>query len=460
MIQGSLIALAAVDAPLIDIQKHFTPTYVMDILTKKGDNLYETTISPGGFTAEYIDFVGLTVIRKNADDTTINIKDIEFRIGTKTIVQIPYRLLEALFTVKHIGNKTIFKGDFSMFLAKIPVIRLVFEHMQVLVHVGDSSNIDKIILPLCCTYLDSDARKEVALKEQSVSTLQCIEEIELSNCIPNTEHNVGGFKYDAAVDFKGRSKGFFVCGDIDNIVAFKVYVGFYVPTEDVVREGHYMLLEKTMIEHIGVRVSDKVLYIPINAEMDFKKNSTASYQGSLGFSSLDRSRIEIIMSEKVDSIHVYSLAYNKLVIKSGMSTIVHKKKAEKIHDDYNDGNRWTRVDEVADISGIMGGQVYYKCYACNKSMTTNVIEHFNDVKARTCPDCSCEWTNWNMYINRQPRTPVEVEERAVKALETAAKDTEKQNSDRSPEEAVRLKDETNKKLEESAQKYSVAVVNM
>ena len=394
---GGLINICTYDETdkfLYQHNKKRAYSYLSESMIKKGNKLYEITIRRN---VDKYNLIGLTILRKSEEDTTIPIIDIECRIADNTIFQIPYELLKGLYKVNHIRKTTTIACDLEMFIKDIPLVRLAFHEVKFVVHLENSENIDDILVRSENILLEGDERKEFAKKDELKQTIQCLEQIEVKESDEEYPH---GILYKAKVNCKGRSKGFFINCDVNNIRGFKLFVGYTLSSGEV-KMYNYAFYDFAMLEHLCTRISDNILYIPFNKNVCYKNKSPSSYDGSIPFSKLDESYIEIITRTPVDTINIYSLSFNLLHTHSGIHTIIYDKNHEKIHNDYNDSKRWYYVDLPLEVrTKNQVGRVYYKCEVCNDVILEDLPKYFNSMSSIDCPNCSNSWTNWTKYCNR------------------------------------------------------------
>jgi hypothetical protein len=125
--------------------------------------------------------------------------------------------------------------------------------------------------------------------EQPVQQLEC-GEIKLEN-----KYNKKDF------EFSRLTKGFYLNGNINLITQFKILINGSI----------FIDYDKLMLNLIGVRISENMMYIPLEINVNPKDKSYPTYKSALDMARIEKTTIEINTDKPVDSIiKIYLLGIN------------------------------------------------------------------------------------------------------------------------------------------------------
>ena len=199
---------------------------------------------------------------------------INFQIGNQTLLNIPLSILWNLKEPEICGDKLYLEIPFEMFFGNIHMVGLQFREVKINIvnHMNLVNYVSGYSL-ICKTYIgDSQYRRD----NQDVSNccIQQISSLEVNVSLENRE-NVSDVFRITTNSFPGFSKGFFIeSSNIDNLKCIHFYIN------DVIRINY----DKFMIRNKCQRISNNMIFFPLNPDISYNDRSFNSFVGSINLS--------------------------------------------------------------------------------------------------------------------------------------------------------------------------------
>lgn len=252
------------------------------------------------------EFCGLIVKTILSPEDFLNqIDNIQIINSNYSIVNVPKCLLQTVSTVRRCGEYLNVNIDMTPFIGEINMIGLSFHSQKIKLNLLSIENIKEvnfIINYLCFNHNQRVLRARAEIKSPYQSILgakaeEPCQEYSFSIQAPNT-------------------KGYFIYGNINSLQRVKlVYNG--------IERWNY---SREMLNFIGNRINDNLLYLPHNSRTDWKDRDPQSYVGAIvtqndvdmTFLAPKKHDIELFFQEPQPKVELYTLSHNVFITKDGL----------------------------------------------------------------------------------------------------------------------------------------------
>jgi hypothetical protein len=224
------------------------------------------------------------------------------------------------------------------------------------------------------------------------------------------------------IHFDGFTKGFFINCDVDSLNEIKFLI-------DGIERINY---HRFYIDEYCTRINPRMLYIPISANNTL--HTLFNFTGALNISNLhnSNSRIQLRFNASQNYIGIHNLYENNITYSSGGVGLDNVRRIGLIWMtavEILESNRSDIGNIINDLSNnvvfsnnviskhigqdedniclinhepIRENEKYMECTSCNKKYFEVAIKHWlnmREINNRTCPNCRCQWTDFNTYLN-------------------------------------------------------------
>jgi hypothetical protein len=259
------------------------------------------------------------VFSHGSDGVAPDLSDLTFavQIAGTDLITVPVRLLQAIGSTDVGNEETVVKFDFRTFIEFIPLIRIVYHEIHVVLRsqqkpIADYGITGADIISSYVAY-DSKLRRDFTRREEYEQYMQCLLALE-GRC---GSENI---KIDLAGKTLGLCRGFMIEG-----VAMDALTGYELRC----CAGGVVRYDAAMIRAVGQIIDRTCIFLPFNAVSKFETNHPDSFVGSVDFET-DRvkdSRKTLQVSfrdaEAAAAAKVYAVCINRIKTKSGMGGILH-----------------------------------------------------------------------------------------------------------------------------------------
>jgi len=357
---------------------------------------------------------------------------LDILIGGQQMFSIPLRFMMHLKNYEICDNKIYISIPFQMFCSEIKMIALSFHDVNfVLTNVENIINIfSSFKLISKGIFYDTDIRRELATNtiEEIIQTLASLETTSL---IPRND-----FKYN--IPFDGIHKGFYIeCENVDEINEIRLSLAH----NDRFHYNRFFVRTKC------VKISQQLLYFPMNFDKSHQNRSPEDFEGSLNLSRIDVAMLNIKLDTLNTKICLYGLGSNILRTLSGMCGLRYSQVSSfNLYCDYQENGIYnnllnlihqpliqtdvqespltTDIQETGNIvhkaitddkkmccithDDIANGERYMNCSKCNNNFKEEPILQWlrqrTELRQQTtnpCPLCRQKWSDFNIYINSE-----------------------------------------------------------
>jgi hypothetical protein len=247
-----------------------------------------------------------------------DLSDLTFavQIAGTDLITVPVRLLQAIGSTDVGNGETVVKFDFRTFIEFIPLIRIVYHEIHVILRSQQKPIAEYGITgtDLICAYaaFDSKVRRKMAKRDEYEQYMQCL----LAVWGRGGSENV---KIDLAGKTLGLCRGFMIEG-----IAIEALTGYELSCA-----GGVVRYDAAMIRAIGQMIDKTCIFLPFNAVSNFETNHPDNFAGSVDFET-DRMKggsktlqLSFRTVEAAAAAKVYAVCINRIKTRSGMGGILH-----------------------------------------------------------------------------------------------------------------------------------------
>ena len=330
----------------------------------------------------------------NQTDNIQRLKSVKFRIGGELILDIDINFLKKILPdcVTEYNNTIVYNIGFNRFYQQpysfnfdtdgFIMIALQYQNIECIIETIDEINVTSIELYGINKFLNTPNRRSAATQLRRDNILQ-LQSYKINNVTTNS--------IIFAPPFILSTTGFFIeMPVIDNLSEIKININNMT----------YIHLNIIQIKLYCIRITDDLIYIPINSKIDMWDASSGCI---LNMSRLDSLEFVIHAIDNINTIKVYTLTKNELLYNNGIATLVYESNNHHIEID----NLFERIinrkylsDEVCQISylPIYKKILYLKCSTCQKCFIKRHILLWLD-RNNSCPNCRSAWADYTNYRN-------------------------------------------------------------
>ena len=323
--------------------------------------------------------------------------------GGSIIQKFSISLMESLKNLERTDNDIVLKVQDFMSHEFI-MIATQYHEVQITIENIDQSIISNVSLVTENTFCDSPERRGLAQHGHEEKITQITSQTIQSDTNGNIQQQ--------RINFSGCSKGYFIESEnIDKLSKLQLHLN---------GQERYNY-NKTMINIIGRKVSDNLLYIPFGNRTDFENTEMNSYIGSLNHNRIDDVKMTVTF-DNMDTSHSFKLhsqSFNIIRYMSGMMGLVYgfSQSTEPIITTTTTTTttittesiyrRLTNVQQCPiNMEDIIGD--YGKCGTCNNCFNYEPIMQWVN-SHHTCPLCRSHWTDNTKFINEDEPNNNQVE---------------------------------------------------
>lgn len=346
--------------------------------------------------------IGLSIETDNTIDEVFNkINFFSLEIGGSKIIKIPSGILRLISVTERIGNVWLLKLNLEPFISSdLPLVALTFHIVYVVLEFNNINQINNSKLLMEFKYLDFQSRRNLLQEPLGIP----IQQINGSVQEFNERNNVY-----MRLNFNQLSKGYFIKGDIDHLDRLTLKLN------NIERYSY----DRVMLNYVGKRVAQDVIFIPFNQNIDWKQRTNETYIGGLNQSRVENIQLRAEFSRPVSSIGVYSLTLNGFRIVHGLSNLRFENRGDiQLIENFvpfnppppaqtpviiwqiqnkpiNPDKKFCAIahDEIEDNAE------YCECHNCHNCYTAENLKEMFKTLEKKCPLCRENWINWIIYKN-------------------------------------------------------------
>ncbi len=208
------------------------------------------------------------------------------------IYTVKLRFLLNLENYEIIDDELYVNLHFTTFLDEINLIGLRLMPVSYVLR-GTNDVFSSISILAKATFLDNQERINVA-RSLITFIMQSTYSMEINNI--NTNILVQKLK------FLGISKGLFIeCDNVSNISNITLTLD---------NKYDRIFYNKFLIKKLCIKITDKLLYVPLNPETNWKERTKESFDGAINFSRIENVILRIDFNDVVSRVTLYSLYGN------------------------------------------------------------------------------------------------------------------------------------------------------
>lgn len=368
-----------------------------------------------------LEYLVFKYIGNNRDDLMTELNNIindsdfgefELTIGGTTIWKNTLSFFMKLNKPRIINNAICIKLPYDMFIDEIPLISLMYHEARIFIRLNRS--MPDYEISICYNQIYYDQAERARICQQHIDMpIQYV-----SSYITKLNNPANIIRHHFAFD--GLSKGYFLEGDIDDITGLKLKLN-----------GHdYLDYNNITLNLYGIRIHEKLLFLPFHPNVDYKNISYSSFNEGLHHGRVDTVVCIINFNNNQTNFAVHSLEYNKLMFASGMGglylsnisfisieteSFATTQPYANIFGGYTRSNTmtWTTINKIINLDknnecpisyiSFEEGCTYCTCSICEYNFDADTLKQYfstlnNDKK---CGMCRSEWTNYTVYTNSE-----------------------------------------------------------
>jgi hypothetical protein len=375
-----------------------------------------------------IEFLELSFVNPDRD----NLNDIKklmltMTIGGQKIQQLPLSLFINLNEPIISEGKMYINLCFDMLFGNLRLISIC--HHDVKFALSENEIISEYGITTTITYLNMDERRSMALNSHE-ELIQQISFLDIKADL-NDETQTSDTFHLIHLPFSLISKGFFIeCDNVDNLNNILLRLN----GNDRFNLNRFLIMRKCK------KINQSLLYLPFNYEKTYSERTLQSFEGSANLSRLSDISLNLKFNTAINNIKIYCLQSNIYREMGGMGGIVYE--PDLRNDTYDLRNNTIIRPEIVSSAEInsttpmrsirlpadgptmnpiinedesncpilcepigVGGK-YMSCSQCNKNFSEEALKQWLENKRphqRTCPLCRVRWSNFEIYINSEPR---------------------------------------------------------
>ena len=260
-----------------------------------------------------------------------------FSIGYRQILQMPLQFLWNLKTPTIVNNKLYLSIPFDMFFGKINMNQLVNNDIKFSIkNVSEINNYARNFSLICKitltnSFLTGQQQHQHHQSQQiNPETIQQLTTLQV-NHNPNVFNMTNGStEFRIRTDcFDGVTKGVFISCDTDDLYEIKFYIN------NVLRINYDLFF----IQNFCTIISSKLLYLPFNettsfnGTTSFNERNISSFDGSINFSHINSSILNLQFRTEQSTVCVHNLYCNQIRYQNGMGGLVDEYEPSFIHTD-------------------------------------------------------------------------------------------------------------------------------
>lgn len=310
---------------------------------------------------------------------------------TKSILTNPLDMYAHLETPVKINNKIIMKLPFDYLLGQFILIAHQYHpiNYKIIFNSKYRQFFSNISMGIELTYIKSMERVNCVLKSHNY-LVQCIQSEIIDLNILNRESKM---EFIQIVNFKDKTKGYFIQGNIDELVNVELYLN------DHLRYSY----DEIMIYEFCHRISKNLIYIPhIGQNMNYKNISNTDYDLGINQNLLEI-KFKLKFSQPQFKFSIHSITLNSIKIMGGMMTLEIKSNYSHmmfVNSSYmNKKGKHVWMKLYKKIDSFELNESYCICNTCFCNCKYDLLIEYLE-KNNKCPMCQNIWTNYVEYINQ------------------------------------------------------------
>ncbi len=340
------------------------------------------------------------------NDTTrvneiLNKINISYCLGERKIFNVKMRFLLNLENYEIVDNELYVNLHFNIFFNPINQAGLQ-NHTVYYVLDGIENNFESIHILSKGTYVDTHDRRNLVQSAFS-SIMQTIDSIQFNNVNQNL--------FRKKIVFNGVSKGLFIeCDNINHINNITLKINVY----DRLSYNKFLIKKKCL------KITDKLLYLPMNSGTNWSERTKESFDGAINFSRIDTIILQINFDSTISQVTIHNIYGNEFRQIGGMggtafSHEINPFKIEEYHNENimitniinNNINIYKPIEDDKNICNISHeeieiGMQYMSCDSCENNYIAEYLKRwFRTNSSRPCPTCRVRWSNDTEYINAE-----------------------------------------------------------
>ena len=226
------------------------------------------------------------------------------QVSDQTILQLPLSLLHELKPAEIHDHKIYFHIPFSSFFSAINFLELYNSTVTFIIQdFNELSNYANNFSLVTKVYLYSSSERANMMSVSSRQFIQQIGTLYVSN------RQISGLNFQIQTNvLNGPTKGFLLQCSVQDLISIKFYIN------NLLRIDYNRFLILTAC----VKISDHLIYIPINDHTDFKEKGTNTYAGAINLSRLQNSTMCLQFSVDQAKVVIHNVYANHFRQVSGL----------------------------------------------------------------------------------------------------------------------------------------------
>lgn len=218
---------------------------------------------------------------------------VRFTLGGRDIQELPLSLLMNLNEPIISGENVYINLCFDMLFGKLVLIGLQYSEVTVDLVGDDISCITKFSIVSKQSYVEGLERKHLIKPFQ-----ECIQQISFMHIVPDGNIGETNIVYSVNLDFIHISKGIFIeCDNVNDLSCIKLKFN----NLERFNLDRFLILTKCK------KITQSLLYLPFNYNMDYLERTIESYEGSANLSAIDHINIIFAFEKPTSYVKIYNL---------------------------------------------------------------------------------------------------------------------------------------------------------
>lgn len=250
-----------------------------------------------------------TLNTNNFLDSFENYK-LKIKIGNTIIIDHYLSLYSKLNTMDCImPNNYLVKIPFESFCDKILIAALRYMNVQIFIQNADNINLETITLISGNTFETAFIETSYQDREHLQHFQQIIqdENITCNNISIESNYNL---ESNYNINLYGNIRGYFLEGDIEKLKNIKIIYG----------GNEFINYDKLMINLFSKKIHDKLIYIPLNNNFDYKECKHDNFAGSINHNLFQRIQLNLQWDSPPNALRFYGLTLSFMRTIMGMCT--------------------------------------------------------------------------------------------------------------------------------------------
>jgi len=352
----------------------------------------KTTIIPNeGDAYEFCGLIVKTIL--SPEDFLNQIDNIQIINSNYSILNVPKCLLQTVSAIKRCGEYLNVNIDMTPFIGEINMIGLNFHCQNVELNLLNTQNIEEVKFIIKYVFFNSNERV-LRFHTKIQSPYQSIVGAKIEEEEPCQEYS---FSIDTP-----NTKGYFIYGNINSLQRVKLVL-------DGIERWNY---SREMLNFIGNRINDNLLYLPHNPRADWKNRDPQTYVGAM-MNAPRNHDIELFFQEPQPQVELYTLSHNVFITENGLGYCKFNRGLILLNEIKTNSTQQIQINWEMESKPINPDRAfcpilqdtipengkYCECSTCKNCFNFECIKSYL-LKSSTCPLCRNVWASNTVYTNK------------------------------------------------------------